>query len=267
LVADTFALSGVPGGASITTIEATSYVRGTLENVIEQRTSVLKHNIPLELDKTCDGSEPFARISPTDLTRIATNLLDNSISACFEALTHDVSVSIGNTGHMVLIRVRDNGCGIDPAHQGDLFHSGFTTKGEGRGKGLSSSQKLAEKWNGRLHLVRSNLRKGTEIELQLPGCPTPPWFVNRISLTAGSILVVVDDEGPVCDYWEKRFSERLQGIDMPDALRPQLRLIRRAEDLKRDGPLRARATHFFVDYKFEGANINGIQLIEDLQIE
>ncbi len=267
LVADTFALPEVPGGAVSAQVEATAYVRGILENVIEQHAAMLKRSIPLAVSDDPAGDEPFGGIGATDLTRIVSNLLDNSIDACHAAGTDEVSVAIQASGRDIRIRVADNGCGVEVARQRELFVGGFTTKGKERGKGLSSCQKLARKWDGDLTLLASIPGEGTQMELRVPRRPTPPWFVNKVTLKAGSVLVVVDDEGPVCDYWEKRFKERFEGISLPTGLCPRLVLVRRADDPRMRGELLSVGTDFFVDYKFDGEDVTGIGLIEELHLE
>lgn len=267
LVADAFALPEVPGGTSESLPEATSYVRGVLANVIDQQGSILKRHIALTADSGNEAQEPFASITSTDLTRIVSNLLENSTDACNSAGTNTISASIRATERWVCIQIADDGCGIDEAQWTDLFNSNYTTKGEGRGTGLNNSQKLARKWGGDLKLVSSSPGKGTQIELRLPIRPTPPWFFNKLTLTGKSVLVVVDDEGPVCDYWSKRFHERLEGINLPADLRPKLELVRRAEDLINNPTLVKSGTHFFVDYKFDGEALTGVDVIERLALQ
>jgi signal transduction histidine kinase len=266
LVAETFSLPGVPGGAGATRAESTTYLRGVLENVVGRYVSVLKHDIPLNINAGPSGEEPFAGISPTDLTRIMLNLLDNAIDACTAAETHDISVSVRTTERDVVIRVTDNGSGVDPSHRGRLFDPGFTTKGEERGKGLKLCLELAKNSGGDLRESNPPPERGTEMMLRLPRRPMPRWFVNKVHLIGKSTVVVVDDEGSVCEYWNKRFKERFDGINLPAAFSPSLVMVRSAEGLRSNTELLKSATHFLIDYKFDGEDITGIELIERLDL-
>jgi signal transduction histidine kinase len=50
----------------------------------------------------------------------------------------------------VRVTVRDNGSGLDPQSLGKLFEAFYTTKIGGMGIGLSVSQSIVERHNGRL---------------------------------------------------------------------------------------------------------------------
>ncbi len=78
----------------------------------------------------------------------------------------------------IIIRIRDNGCGIDETIQRKIFDPFFTTKpiGQGTGLGLSISyQTIVEQHQGQLY-CRSAIGQGSEfvIELPLPQAPDLP---------------------------------------------------------------------------------------------
>ena len=103
------------------------------------------------------------------------------------------------------------------------------------------------------------------MELHLRRCPTPPWFVNRILLTGMSVLVIVDDEGEVFDYWKKTIAERFRFIELPSQYRPRLIRLSRPSELKENqGGSLDCGTLFLIDYKFKDDNVTGIALIEEL---
>ncbi len=71
-----------------------------------------------------------------------------------------------------MIRIADNGLGIDEKVLSRLFDPFFTTKvvGKGTGLGLSISyQIVTEKHNGKIY-CQSELGKGTEFVVELPIC-------------------------------------------------------------------------------------------------
>jgi two-component system, NtrC family, sensor kinase len=77
-------------------------------------------------------------------------------------------------GHdWMIIRIRDNGCGMDETTQSKLFDPFFTTKpiGQGTGLGLSISyQTIVEQHQGQLY-CRSTIGQGSEFVIELPQAP------------------------------------------------------------------------------------------------
>lgn len=71
-------------------------------------------------------------------------------------------------GSFVVIRVRDNGCGMDEETRDHIFEPFYTTKkAKGTGMGLAMAYGCAENHHGWLH-VESTLGKGTEFFIFLP---------------------------------------------------------------------------------------------------
>lgn len=69
----------------------------------------------------------------------------------------------------VVIKIKDNGCGIKEEHLSDIFEPFFTTKelGMGTGLGLSASQSIIEAHRGKI-LVESKEAEGTTFTILLP---------------------------------------------------------------------------------------------------
>ena len=78
-------------------------------------------------------------------------------------------------GGIVRLSVEDNGCGIPPENQKNLFQPFFSTKGsKGTGLGLAVTRKIAQEHGGKV-LVDSAVGKGTAFHLILPEkSPNPP---------------------------------------------------------------------------------------------
>ncbi|MGP4020241.1 sensor histidine kinase [Saccharopolyspora sp. 5N708] len=72
-----------------------------------------------------------------DLVTILGNLIDNAVEATVESPHPRVEVTIRSTVDDVLIRVADNGPGVDPDSAQRLFQRGWSTKEDGRGLGLA----------------------------------------------------------------------------------------------------------------------------------
>jgi two-component system, LuxR family, sensor kinase FixL len=74
----------------------------------------------------------------------------------------------------VRIHVEDNGGGIAPEHQAQLFRLGFTTKQDGSGIGLHSSANAAKQLGGSLSFHSDGPGQGAVFTLELPVAPADP---------------------------------------------------------------------------------------------
>lgn len=110
---------------------------------------------------------------PAQLQQVLLNLCNNAIDA--------IETRHGSTGgtlsvearpsesDMVLVQVRDNGCGIDEENLQKIFRPFFTTKpvGKGTGLGLSICFGIIAGMGGKME-VSSKSGQGTTFELRLP---------------------------------------------------------------------------------------------------
>jgi len=108
------------------------------------------------------------------LIHVFTNLLQNSLDALKTKefkdgekpkITIDGSMSDGRS----VLRVRDNGPGIDQQHLDKIFDPFFTTKdvGEGMGLGLSICYRIVQECDGRIS-VKTEVGKYCEFALEFP---------------------------------------------------------------------------------------------------
>ncbi|MFC5497986.1 response regulator [Caenimonas terrae] len=105
-------------------------------------------------------------------------------------------------GEYVILSVSDTGDGIAPQLLSKVFDPFFTTKPVGSGTGLGLSQVYGfARQSGGLAFVRSEIGKGTTVEMHFPRAPadaaeqreTLAAPVHRKAAHAHSILVVEDD--------------------------------------------------------------------------
>ncbi|MGJ9420827.1 sensor histidine kinase [Massilia sp. CMS3.1] len=117
-------------------------------------------HISLQGDKSV---EP--KVDREHLTQIVLNLLTNAIQAT-PAGGSVILRAYKDSEHIVL-EVKDNGCGIEPALIARVFEPFFTTKTRGVGLGLSICRQLCEINDGRLH-IESNPEYGTTVKVIFP---------------------------------------------------------------------------------------------------
>jgi PAS domain S-box-containing protein len=101
------------------------------------------------------------------LSQVLLNLLTNALDATTAG--GRILVAAAVDGDAILIRVEDNGCGIDNATREKIFEPFFTTKerGKGTGLGLCIVKSIVEKHHGDIR-VTSAAAQGTVVEIRLP---------------------------------------------------------------------------------------------------
>ncbi len=94
------------------------------------------------------------------------NLVRNAIDAMKGK--GDLEIKLKQDSKKVHILVTDTGKGIPKSKFKQIFEPGFTTKKRGWGLGLSLSRRIIEKYHlGRIRVLRSEINKGTTIEILL----------------------------------------------------------------------------------------------------
>ncbi len=123
-----------------------------------------------ELLFTPDESLSKMVFDPKGIYRCVLNLASNALDACKEksGAIVNIGVETDNAGKIV-IRISDQGCGMDETTINSIFEPFFSKKGsDGTGLGLSVTRKIVEEHNGRIE-VDSVINKGTTFSIFLPG--------------------------------------------------------------------------------------------------
>ncbi len=103
-----------------------------------------------------------------NLAQVFVNLITNACQAMQPGGT--LRLSTWQDGHCAIIRIADNGAGIDPQTLEKVFEPFFTTKadGTGTGLGLSIAQSIVESHGGKIE-AQSTIGVGTAFVIRLPG--------------------------------------------------------------------------------------------------
>jgi signal transduction histidine kinase len=145
---------------------------GSFTATLNSTLAVLRHHARLReitLDAVIPAALPGVRIGGSALQEIFFNLLNNSIEATGRGGRVTVSCSQSN-GHVVA-EVCDNGSGIEPAIQNQLFQPFVTTKDSGGGMGLYIVGCRVREAGGVIECL-SRANQGTTFILRLPVAET-----------------------------------------------------------------------------------------------
>lgn len=105
-----------------------------------------------------EGDEIRARFDRTQLIRVLTNLVKNSIQSIEQKQPEipRVDVSVKIEGTWVSISVTDNGAGVPEENRDCIFEPQFTTKTSGMGLGLGMVKNIVEAYGGEITLESSD---------------------------------------------------------------------------------------------------------------
>ncbi|NER02566.1 MAG: AAA family ATPase, partial [Okeania sp. SIO3C4] len=129
------------------------------------------------------GELPEIKCYPGQLNQVFMNLIANAIDALEESNIGQtfeeietapnqiiITTEIESKSQQIIIRIRDNGMGMNESVKAQIFEHLFTTKGVGKGTGLGlsiSRQIVVEKHGGKL-ICNSARGEGTEFVIALP---------------------------------------------------------------------------------------------------
>lgn len=134
-------------------------------NAQEQRVKIELH---------CPDELPKIQGDPSQLVQLFVNLLRNAIEAMPDGgtVTIEADHAPGRVGAgPIVVRVLDEGSGIDPTARAKIFEPFFTTKPAGTGLGLSICKEIADFHRARLTLFSRSVLGGTIAEIEFPSLP------------------------------------------------------------------------------------------------
>lgn len=102
---------------------------------------VANESVPPERFRLEASREAWVRFDREQLRQVMWNLLRNAVRHAREE-AHSVRVVLSAYGDQVELSVIDNGAGVPPANQGQLFEPFFTTESKGTGLGLYLAREL-----------------------------------------------------------------------------------------------------------------------------
>lgn len=191
-----------------------------------------------------------------EIYRALSNVIDNAVEAIQSTGTVSLTLSQDKTDAYVV--VADSGMGIPK----DII-SALGTKGNSFGKekgcGLGLYQtKLAMDHCGGSLKIDSEVGRGTTVALRFPKSTDESGICDLIEIKKGQTIIVVDDDESIRTQWRQKASN----LDFP------VMIFNSPEELTEEHKVNLPTDALFVvDFEFNGSSIDGIGLIENLQIE
>lgn len=137
-------------------------------------------------------------IVESNLKRIISNLINNSVEACLQQVP-EVKISMIKQSKNLLIEISDNGKGIPIHIQKNLGQQKISTKELGNGIGLRSAFDEINSWGGSLEVVSSSAL-GTTLLITIP-------IIEEVTK-----IILVDDDELTRMIWENKAKK--QKIDL-----------------------------------------------------
>ena len=129
--------------------------------------ALFNQNSAYTLEVNLCSENPIIRADKNQMVRVLNNLIMNAVQAIEEIESAKIKVLTQCDENHVIIKITDNGVGIDKQQVSRIFEPNFTTKTGGTGLGLAMVKSIINNIEGNIS-VSSEKGKGTTFVLNLP---------------------------------------------------------------------------------------------------
>jgi signal transduction histidine kinase len=148
---------------------------GNVNDSIEAAMNLVSYqfaNANIEVESRLTKNLPPTKASWEHLQSVWLNLLINARDALQDIKKDrkiEIRTNLDSTGTNIVVLVRDNGEGMNPAELSRIFEPFYTTKapGQGTGLGLATTHRIIEQHGGQIE-VTSAIDEGTTFIIHLP---------------------------------------------------------------------------------------------------
>lgn len=197
----------------------------SLAAVIDDAIELMEH--PLATRKvTIDVQEkdelPYVMANSSQLVEVMVNLLVNAGDAMPKGGKIKIGVSYreirrpfhrwntnAKPGNFVVLRISDQGIGMDKETVSRIFEPFFTTKKSvtAFGLGLTFVKEMVQSWGGWI-LLKSKPNEGTIFRIFIPLSTTRPMATRPESVISGKMVLLVDDDQAILDSMKKAMEQK-----------------------------------------------------------
>ena len=129
---------------------------------------LIRHETKNKIEIVKNYSElPLIKCYPNMLNQVFMNVLINACQCIVK--TGKITIATEFNDNNLIVKIKDDGKGIEPERLNKIFTAGYTTKGVGvgTGLGLAISEKIIQKHEGKIS-VNSELGNGSEFTITIP---------------------------------------------------------------------------------------------------
>lgn len=137
-----------------------------LSYLLESVSDLYNHEFSINLDLKRKEKAVMINGVKDELRRVFVNLIKNAIEACDKKHVK-INISLERNLKSVLVKISDNGSGIDVEDHDKIFVPKFSTKSSGTGLGLAISKKIVEAHDGKIWF-ESKKGEGTDFFVEFP---------------------------------------------------------------------------------------------------
>ena len=156
-------------------------IRNVVKDISNTNIQVTEKGLTIQFlnDKKNDGNEYYVNADKSRVFQVLSNLINNAIK--FTDMNGVISISLSKTKSLssdknntveenehFLIRIRDDGSGIDPEIQSRLFSKFVTKSNTGTGLGLFIAKSIIEAHGGKISAENNSDGKGATFTFSLP---------------------------------------------------------------------------------------------------
>ncbi|MGH7493921.1 MAG: sensor histidine kinase [bacterium] len=140
--------------------------------LVEEVAKYFRNRLP-QMRREVTIAVQHGQVPPVPMNRdlfewVLENLIRNALDA-IESPKGEIHINIQSSPEkhgQVIIDIKDNGRGIEPANRKNIFRPGFSTKKRGWGLGLSLAKRIVEEYHhGKLLIKESRLGEGTTMRI------------------------------------------------------------------------------------------------------
>ncbi|MBW2184835.1 MAG: GHKL domain-containing protein, partial [Deltaproteobacteria bacterium] len=153
---------------SFSRVDDTGMSNANLQQCLDSALSIGQNEIKYKATITKDYQDiPDCNCNAQQLNQVFLNLLVNAAQAMEQPGT--ITIQTLTEGSWIVIKISDDGTGIEPEFLSRIFEPFFTTKdvGKGTGLGLSICYDIIQKHHGEITVV-SEVGQGTNFTIKLP---------------------------------------------------------------------------------------------------
>lgn len=228
----------------------------TVQSIVAEKTLLLKDGrIRIHTKISDESSFEGVAIPRSDLLRVFSNLINNSIDALHQHEQGEICIELSNSykrennhGNWIHLRIRDNGCGMDALTLECVRRgAGSIGKPGGSGIGLQHAREVIEGVGGSIEIF-SEKNQGTEVTLNLPLATAPRWLASDLEFDPHKSIVIIDDSESLHQLWR----EKLKTFDVVFLRDPAEFAIDRFPPTSHQ---------YLIDYEFSGSTVTGLDLM------